>query len=78
MVYFCEGGGEEKLNWFRTVNIKGLELRDQEMLNAVYCGSWVSDAKKYFSKTNSPAKGLAGNYLSGVANRQNYLQKAIK
>lgn len=78
MVYFCEGTANEKLEWFKTVNIKGLELKDQEMRNAIYCGSWVSDAKKYFSKTNSPAKGLADKYLLGVANRQDYLQEAIK
>lgn len=78
MVYFCYGDESEKLDWFKTINIKGLELREQEMRNAVYSGSWVSDAKRYFSKTKSPAKGLAGDYLDGAANRQDYLQEAIK
>lgn len=78
MVYFCDGDESGKPGWFKTINIAGLELKEQEMRNAVYCGSWVSDAKKYSSKTNCPAKGLAGKYLYGVADRQDHLQEAIK
>ena len=45
-VYFCEGTDSEKLEWFKIVNIAGEKLYDQELRNAVYSGSWVSDAKK--------------------------------
>ena len=75
MVYFCSGTDSEKLDWFKTINIAGKELTNQELRNAVYSGSWVSDAKRYFSKNSRPKIGDA--YLSGTANRQDYLETAI-
>lgn len=51
MIYLCSGTDSEKLEWFKTINIAGEKLTDQELRNAVYAGSWVSDAKRYFSKT---------------------------
>ena len=56
MIYQCTGTDSERLDWFRTINIAGEQLTDQELRNAVYAGSWVSDAKRYFSKTSCPAK----------------------
>ena len=50
MVYFCSGEDSEKLDWFETINIAGKVLTKQELRNAVFSGSWVSDAKRYFSK----------------------------
>ncbi len=76
MVYFCTGEPSEKLEWFETINIAGEELTKQELRNAVYSGSWVSDAKRYFSKNSRPKIG--DEYLSGSANRQEYLETAIK
>ena len=78
MVYLCSGMDSEKLEWFKTINIAGEKLSDQELRNAVYHGSWVSDAKRYFSKNNCPAYNLGKDYLSGAVNRQEYLEKAIK
>jgi hypothetical protein len=77
MVYVCSGPDSEKLDWFRTINIAGAELSDQELRNAVYSGPWVSDAKRYFSKRNSAAHGLAGDYMNGEYLRQKYLETAI-
>lgn len=77
-VYECSGKDSEKLEWFKTINIAGEELTDQELRNAVYHGPWVSDAKRYFSKTNCPAKGLGGKYLNGSPIRQDYLETTIK
>lgn len=77
MVYFCEGTESEKLKWFQTINIAGEKLTEQEIRNAVYSGSWVSNAKRYFSKTNAPAYGLGGEYMSGSSIRQDYLETAI-
>lgn len=76
-VYVCDGTDSEKLEWFKIINIAGEKLTDQELRNAVYAGSWTTDAKRYFSKTGNAADGLAGNYLSGKANRQEYLETAI-
>lgn len=76
-VYVCDGTDSEKLDWFQTINIAGESLTNQELRNAVYAGSWVSDAKRYFSKRNGPAYGIGGGYLKGSANRQDYLETAI-
>jgi hypothetical protein len=78
MVYLCSGTDSERLDWFRTINIAGEELTDQELRNAVYAGSWTADAKRYFSKSGCAASGLAGDYLRGSAIRQEYLETAIE
>ncbi|MFY7938795.1 MAG: HNH endonuclease family protein [Flavobacterium sp.] len=78
MVYLCSGTDSEKLEWFKTINIAGEKLTDQELRNAVYSGSWVSDAKRYFSKNGCAAYGLGGDYLNGSAIRQDYLEITIK
>lgn len=78
MIYFCEGSDKEKLDWFKTINIAGEKLTDQELRNAIYTGTWLTDAKRHFSKTGCPAYGLASDYLKGVAIRQDYLETAIR
>jgi len=77
MVYQCSGTDSERLGWFKTINIAGEELTDQELRNAVYSGPWLSDAKRYFSKTGCAAYGLGSHYLSGSPIRQDYLETAI-
>ena len=78
MVYHCSGEDSEKLEWFKIINIAGEKLTDQELRNAVYAGSWLTDAKKYFSKQSCPAYNIANNYLTGSSIRQEYLETAIK
>ncbi len=77
MVYFCSGTDSEKLEWFKTINISGVELTAQELRNAVYAGPWTADAKRYFSKTNCAASGLASDYLTGSPIRQEYFETTI-
>lgn len=77
MIYICKGTDREKLDWFKIINIAGVQLTTQELRNAIYTGPWLSDAKRYFSRTNSPAYGFAGKYLIGEANRQAYLETAL-
>lgn len=77
MIYLCSGTDSERLEWFKTINIAGEELTDQELRNAVYAGPWTADAKRYFSKTGCPAYGLAGDYMRGSPIRQEYLETAI-
>ena len=77
MVYFCEGDDKEKLDWFKTINIAGEKLADQELRNAIYTGTWLSDAKKYFSKTGCPAYDIARDYIKGSPIRQDYLETTI-
>lgn len=77
MVYFCEGNDKEKLDWFKTINIAGEKLTDQELRNAMYTGTWLTDAKRYFSRTGCTAYGLGSDYLNGSPIRQDYLETAI-
>lgn len=76
-VYQCQGNDSEKLGWFRTINIAGEKLTEQELRNAVYAGSWTADAKRYFSKTQCAAWQLASNYMTGSPIRQDYLETTI-
>ncbi|MBP5365827.1 MAG: DUF262 domain-containing protein [Bacteroidales bacterium] len=76
-IYICSGTDSEKLKWFKTINIAGEELTEQELRNAVYAGSWVNDAKRYFSKNGCPAVKIGSDYLNGSAIRQEYLETAI-
>ena len=69
MVYLCSGTDSEKLEWFRIINIAGVKLTDQELRNAVYAGTWVSDAKRYFSRSGGPA------YQAGISRNGNKMDK---
>lgn len=78
MIYFCEGTDKEKLEWFKIVNIAGEKLTPQELRNAVYTGEWLTDAKRYFSKTGCVASSIGSDYLKGSPTRQEYLEKALE
>mgnify|MGYP000327236970 CR=1 FL=1 len=78
MIYICSGTDSQKLQWFKTINIAGEKLYDQELRNAVYSGPWVTDAKKYFSKSGCPAYAIGSDYLIGTPIRQDYLETTIK
>jgi hypothetical protein len=78
MIYLCQGTDSEKLEWFRTINIAGEKLTEQELRNAVYSGSWLADAKRYFSKIACPAYDIGSEYINGTPIRQDYLETIIK
>lgn len=78
MVYFCSGSESEKLEWFKTINIAGEKLTEQELRNAVFTGRWLSDAKKYFSKTGCAAAEVSGHFISKSVLRQELLETALK
>ena len=77
MIYFCEGTDKEKLEWFETINIAGEPLKEQELRNAIYTGTWLTDAKRHFSKTGCAAYLLGSGYVSGSPIRQDYLQTVL-
>ncbi len=77
MIYICEGTDKEKLDWFKTINIAGEQLAMQELRNAIYTGEWLTEAKKYFSKSSCPASNVASDYMKGIAIRQDYLEAVI-
>lgn len=77
IVYICTGSQSEKFDWFRIINIAGERLTEQEIRNAVYAGSFVTEAKKKFSKSTCVAYKLGKDYMSGSPIRQEYLETAI-
>ena len=79
MIYICSGGTDkEKIDWFRIVNISGVELTEQENRNIVYTGTWLTEAKKFFSKQKCAAQQNYNDYLKGSAIRQDFLETALK
>ena len=78
MVYICEGNDREKLDWFKTINIAGEKLTDQELRNAVYTGKWLYDAKIHFSKNNCAGYNMGKDYINGSPIRQEYLETVLK
>ena len=77
-IYICSGTETEKLKWFETINIAGEELTAQELKNAVFCGSFVSDARRIFSKKNCAASKLSKGIVSKSTERQELLELALK
>ena len=77
-VYLCTGTDKEKLDWFRVINIAGERLLDQELLNAIYVGPFVTDARRHFSKDGCPAYKMAADLLNGVAREQAYLHTGFQ
>ena len=77
MIYICEGTEREKLDWFDVVNTAGEKLTAQERRNAIYAGTWLNEAKKYFSKTGCPAVQKGEKYLNGSAIRQQILETVL-
>lgn len=77
-VYECEGTESEIKKWFKTINIAGEPLNNQEFLNAIYSGPFVSSARAIYSNTSSPRNDVYGLYMKGSVNRQEYLETALR
>lgn len=78
LVYECEGTESEIKEWFKTINIVGLPLEEQEILNAVYCGSFVTLAKEVFSNSQNANVNKWSAFLRGNVKRQAYLHTALE
>ena len=78
MIYICEGEDSEKLKWFEIINVAGEKLTRQEALNAIYACTWLTDAKKFFSKPGCPAQARYEKYLNGKPKRQEFLATALR
>ena len=77
LIYECEGTETEIKEWFRTINIAGVPLNSQELLNAVYSGPFVTLAKQEFSNSQNANIQKWSAYISGVVNRQEFLEAAL-
>lgn len=77
LIYECEGEESEIKEWFKTINIAGIPLNDQELLNAVYSGPFVTLAKEEFSNSQNANVQKWSAYIKGSVNRQHYLERAL-
>lgn len=77
LVYACQGTESEIKEWFKTINIAGVPLNDQELLNAVYSGPFVTMAKAEFSNSQNANVQMWSAYINGSVNRQDYLATAL-
>lgn len=77
LIYECEGTESEIKEWFRTINISGVPLTSQELLNAVYSGPFVTLGKEEFSNSQNANIQKWSAYISGSVNRQEYLERAV-
>jgi hypothetical protein len=77
LIYECEGTETEIKEWFKTINIAGIPLNRQELLNAVYSGKFVTLAKEEFSNSKNANIQKWSAYIKGNAERQDYLERAL-
>lgn len=77
-IYICEGGEKEIKEWFKTINIVGVPLNDQELLNALYSGIFVTNAKAKFSNSRNTNINRWSKYMKADVKRQGYLEKALE
>ncbi|RYE40700.1 MAG: DUF262 domain-containing protein [Hyphomicrobiales bacterium] len=77
LVYECEGTETEIKQWFQTINIAGVPLNLQELLNAIYSGPFVTLAKAEFSTSHNANIQKWSAYIKGSANRQDFLERAL-
>lgn len=77
LVYECSGDEDEIKEWFRTINTAGIPLNDQELLNAVYSGPFVTAAKAEFSNSKNSQNDKRASYIKGDVKRQAYLERAL-
>ena len=78
LVYHCEGEEYEIKEWFKTINISGVPLNEQELLNAIYSGPFVTLAKAEFSNSQNSNIQKWSAYVKGSALRQDFLATALK
>ena len=77
LIYECEGTESQIKEWFKTINIAGVPLKPQELLNAIYSGPFVTLAKEEFSNSQNANTQKWSAYISGIVNRQDFLERAL-
>lgn len=77
-IYICEGEEPEIKKWFKIINIQGIKLNNQELLNATYSGPFVTKAKEEYSNPQNSNIQKWSAFIKGNVNRQDYLETALK
>jgi len=78
LIYECKGEESEIKDWFRTINIAGIALKHQELLNAVYSGPFVTLGKEEFSNSQNANIQKWSAYIDGSVNRQDFFERALE
>ena len=78
LIYICKGSESEIKEWFQTINIVGIALNNQEKLNSIYSGPFVTELKKEFSNSQNANIQKWKSYIRGTANRQDFLERALQ
>ncbi len=76
-IYICEGEESEIKEWFKTINIAGVPLNEQELRNAIHSGPFVTKAKEEFSNSQNARVQVWSAYVKGAVNRQDFLEEAL-
>lgn len=77
-IYICEGEESEIKEWFKTINIAGVPLNNQELLNAIYSGPFVTLAKEEFSNSQNAYIQKWSAYIKAEVLRQGFLERALE
>jgi hypothetical protein len=77
LIFECEGTESEIKEWFKTINIAGVPLNDQELLNAVYSGPFVTLGKAEFSNSQNANIQKWSAYITGSVNRQAFFERSL-
>jgi hypothetical protein len=77
LIYECEGTESQIKEWFKTINIAGVPLVPQELLNAIYSGQFVTLGKEEFSNSQNSNIQKWSAYIKGSANRQAFFERAL-
>ena len=77
LIYECYGKEAEIKEWFKTINIVGVPLNEQELLNAIYSGEFITAAKRVFSNSGNSETQIWEHYIKGNVKRQDYLATAL-
>jgi 5-methylcytosine-specific restriction endonuclease McrA len=77
LIYECEGTESQIKEWFKTINIAGVPLVPQELLNAIYSGPFVTLGKEEFSNSQNANIQKWSAYIRGSANRQAFFERAL-
>jgi hypothetical protein len=78
LVYHCQGTEKEIKEWFKTINIAGVPLNAQEMLNSIYSGPFVTKAKAEYSNSRNANMQKWSSYVKGDPKRQEILEVALE
>ncbi len=76
-IYVCEGEPSEIEEWFKTINIAGVPLVEQELRNASYHGPFVNKARAVFSNSDNSSMKRWKTYVTGDPKRQAILERAL-